>query len=113
MQPTDAARLKLVDQGMEVLDRVVRREHPNLSSAYFTVKRAGWLRIGVGSAVKRKVLAFDSGFQLGAGKVASVRGQALSSNVRPESRLRKETASLVEELLAGWRELGSRWQTAG
>jgi hypothetical protein len=53
-------------------------------------------------------LAFDSGFQLGAGKLASVRGHALSSNLRLESRLRKETALLIEELLAGWRELGGR-----
>ena len=37
-------------------------------------------------------IAFDSGFQLGAGKLASVRRQALSSSMRLESRLRKETA---------------------
>lgn len=211
MEAMDANRLKLVTAGMEALDGVMRREHPDLSSAYFTVKRAGWLRIGVGSAVKRKVLvrvegptaapdddvlleikevtnldgvpclegptnppavrivdgtqqlgrlkhdilavgptllipaavdraehwlewwvtswepsyrevrlgdlrsvmdladiAFDSGFQLGAGKLASERQQALSSNVRLETRLRKETAALIDELLAGWRELGER-----
>jgi uncharacterized protein DUF2252 len=211
MQPMDATRLKLVAVGMEALDRVVRREHPDLSSAYFAVKRAGWLHVGVGSAVDKKVLirvegstldpdddvlleakevtnfdgvrclerpttppavrvidgtrqlgrlkhdilavgptllipaavdraehwldwwvsswepsyhevrlsdlrsvkdvadiAFDSGFQLGAGKLASVRRQALSSDMRLESRLRKETAILIEELLAGWRELGGR-----
>ena len=56
MQPMDATRLKLVAAGMETLDRVVRPEHPDLSSAYFAVKRAGWLRVGVGSAVNRKVL---------------------------------------------------------
>ena len=211
MQPMDATRLKLVAAGMEALDCVVRRERSDLSSAYFAVRRAGYLRIGVGSAVKGKVLirvegptsdpdddvllegkevtnldgvrclersttapavrvidgtrqlgrlkhdilavgptllipaaveraehwldwwisswepsyrevrlsdlrsvkdladiAFDSGFQLGAGKIASVRGQALSSNLRLENRLRKETAILVEELLKGWRDLGVR-----
>ena len=53
-------------------------------------------------------IAFDSGFQLGAGELASVRRQALSSNMRLERRLRKETAILIEELLAGWRELAGR-----
>jgi hypothetical protein len=53
-------------------------------------------------------IVFDSGFQLGAGKLASVRRQALSFNTRMEGRLRKETAILIEELLAGWRELGGR-----
>jgi uncharacterized protein (DUF2252 family) len=211
MQPMDPARLKMLPTAMEALDRVVRREQPDLSSTYFAVKRAGWLRVGVGSAINRKVLirvegptldpdddvlleakevtvldgigcleapatspavrvidgtrqlgrlkhdllavgptllipavadraehwlewwvsswepsyhevrlsdlrsvedladiAFDAGVQLGAGKLASVRGPALSSNIKLESRLRKETAILIEELLAGWRELGRR-----
>ena len=50
-------------------------------------------------------IAFDSGVQLGAGKVVSVRPQALSSVQELEGRLRKETSTIVEELLAGWREL--------
>jgi hypothetical protein len=53
-------------------------------------------------------IAFDSGVQLGAGKVVSVRGQELASNTSIEQRLRKETATIVEELLAGWRELARR-----
>ena len=35
---------------------VVRREHPDLSSPYFAVKRAGSLHVGVGSAVDKKIL---------------------------------------------------------
>ena len=212
MQPMDEAPLKSLLAGMEDVDRLVRRERPNLAPGYFAVTRAGWLRIGVGSAATRKVLvraqgpttdpdddvlieakeaaslegvscleqpttqpgvrvidgtrqlgrwkhdimavgpallipvapdraehwlkwwvvsswepsyrevhlsdlrsvkdlgdiAFDSGVQLGAGNLASVRQQALSSNMRLESRLRKESAILIEELLAGWRELGGR-----
>jgi hypothetical protein len=50
-------------------------------------------------------IAFDSGVQLAAGKVVSVRPQALSSVQALEVRLRKETSMIVEELLAGWREL--------
>jgi Uncharacterized protein conserved in bacteria (DUF2252) len=211
MQPMDEARLKSVVAGMEDLDRLVRRERPNLASGYFAVTRAGWLRMGVGSAATRKVLiraqgpttdpdddvlleakevtnlegvrclegptnplavrvidgtrqlgrlkhdvlavgptllipaaadraehwlewwvsswepsyrevhlsdlrsvkdladiAFDSGVQLGAGKLISVRKEALSSVVTREDRLRKETSTIVEELLAGWRELAGR-----
>jgi hypothetical protein len=53
-------------------------------------------------------IAFDAGVQLGAGKLISVRQDALSSLDRLEGRLRRETAVIVEELLAGWRELRER-----
>ena len=48
-------------------------------------------------------IVYDSGVQLGSNKLPSVRKQALSSAVALESRLRKETITIVEELLAGWR----------
>jgi hypothetical protein len=211
MLAMDEARLKSVVEGMGGLDRLVRRERSDLAPGYFAVVRAGWLRIGVGSAAVRKVLVrvqgptsdpaddvlleakevtnldglacledsrtpqavrvidgtrqlgrlkhdilaigptllipaaadraehwldwwveswepsyreirlsdfrsvkeladivYDSGVQLGAGKLSDVRQQALSSDVRLEVRLRKETSKLVEELLAGWRELTRR-----
>jgi hypothetical protein len=53
-------------------------------------------------------ISFDSGLQLGAGKVVSVRSEELASNTRLEQRLRKETSTIVEELLAAWRELAGR-----
>lgn len=211
MQPMDEATSRSVAHGMEDFERLVRRERPQLSSGYFAVVRAGWLRIGVGSAATRKVLirvqgpttargddvlievkevanlgglgcleesttpqavrvidgtrqlgrlkhdilavgptmlipaaadraehwldwwvaswepsyrevhlsdlrsasdladiAFDSGVQLGANKLPSVREQTLSSLVKYEPRLRKETSSIVEELLVGWKELAGR-----
>jgi uncharacterized protein (DUF2252 family) len=211
MQPMVEARLKSLVTGMEALDRLVRLERSDLAPGYFAVIRAGWLRIGVGSAAARKVLirvqgpttdpeddvlleakevanlgglacledsatpqaarviagtrqlgrlkhdilavgptllipsvadraehwldwwvsswepsyrevrlsdlrsvedlsdiVYDSGVQLGAGKLDSVRKQTLSSVGRLESRLRKETSRIVEELLAGWRELAAR-----
>src|SRR5262249_10954267 len=52
-------------------------------------------------------IAFDAGVQPGAGKLASARPRALSSVDKTEARLRKETSAIVEELLAGWRELGA------
>jgi hypothetical protein len=46
--------------------------------------------------------------QLGANKTVAVREQALASVVKYEPRLRKETSTIVDELLAGWRELAER-----
>lgn len=53
-------------------------------------------------------VVFDSAVQLGAGKIVAVRSQELASNTRFEQRLRKETSTIVGELLAGWRELAGR-----
>jgi len=56
MQPMDDARMKLLVLGMEALDRAVRQDRPDLAPTYFAVVRAGWLNMGVGSAVVRKIL---------------------------------------------------------
>ena len=211
MQPLDEATSKSVVQGMEDLDRLVRSDRPELAPGYFSVVRAGGLRIGVGSASTKKALirvqgptnargddvlieikevanlaglscleqsatpqavrvingtrqigrlkydilavgptmlipaaagraepwldwsvaswepsyrevrisdlrsvrdlsdiSFDSGLQLGANKTPAVRERALASVMKYEPRLRKETSAIVEELLAGWRELATR-----
>jgi hypothetical protein len=60
------------------------------------------------SATELSEIAFDSGLQLGANKTIAVRGQALSSVMKYEPRLRKEASAIVEELLAGWKELAGR-----
>jgi len=213
MQQMDDRTAKLVADGMEDFARLMRRERPDLPSGYFSVVRAGLLRIGVGSATLPKVLirvqgptassdddvlveakeaanldgvaclgkatgppairvidglrqlgrlkhdilavgptmlipaaadraspsldwwvsswepsyrelhlsdiessselaavAFDAGVQLGAGgpQDAEPRSALLFSIGALEGRLRKETRTVVEELLAGWRELGGR-----
>lgn len=211
MQPMDDVRSKYVIEAMQVIERLIRRDHPDLAPGYLTVVRAGWGRMGVGSAVNRKIvirvqgpttdpedddlveakevanldgigclegsagppplrivegtrqlgrlshtilaagsslgiatdraeqwlgwwianwepsyrevrlsdlrsvqdlsaIVYDAGVQLGAGeaKDAAVRKQALSSLVRLKGRVVKETSMIVEELLAGWRELGRR-----
>ena len=211
MQPLDEATSKSVVQGMGDLDRLVRSDRPELAPGYFSVVRAGWLRIGVGSAATKKALirvqgpttargddvlieikevanlgglgcleqsatpqavrvingtrqigrlkydilavgpttliaaaagraepwldwsvaswepsyrevrisdlrsvrdlsdiSFDSGLQLGANKTTAVRERALASLMKYEPRLRKETSAIVEELLAGWKELATR-----
>ena len=60
------------------------------------------------SAEELAEIAFVSGWQLGVGKVPSVKSLELSSYTTLESRLRKETSLIVDELLAGWRELTGR-----
>ena len=213
MQPMQEPAATSVLEGMKAFERVVRQERPNLENGYFAVKRAGWLRTGVGSAAIRKVLirvqgptpdddddelleakevasldgvtcladpatppalrivdamrqlgrlrhdilavgptllipaaadraepflqwwvsnwepsyrevnladlrsvsdladiVYDSGVQLGAGDPAdaSTRRQLTSSALTLEDRMRKETVAIVDELLAGWRELAGR-----
>jgi uncharacterized protein (DUF2252 family) len=209
MQPMDDADYQSVVQGMEAFERFMRPERPDLAPGYFAVIRAGWLRIGVGSAAAKKVLVrvqgpttareddvlieakevanldglgcletsatrqaarvisgtrqigrlkydilavgptvlipsvgraehwldwcvsswepsyrevnlsdlrsvadladlvFDSGVQLGANKLSTAREPALAAVVKYEARLRTETSAIVEELLAGWRELAN------
>jgi hypothetical protein len=46
--------------------------------------------------------------QLGANKLVAVRERALAAAERLEGRLRTETLGIVEDLLAGWRELAAR-----
>ena len=56
MEPMPAAASKSVVENMEAFERFIRLERPDLGSGYFAVKRAGWLRMGVGSTALRKVL---------------------------------------------------------
>jgi hypothetical protein len=56
MRPMSEASLNAIVTGMEAFAQFMSREHPDLSPAYFQVTRAGWLRIGVGSAATPKVL---------------------------------------------------------
>ena len=56
MQPMEEALSKAVVAGMEAFERFIRQDRADLPAGYFTVKRAGWLRIGVGSGVTKKVL---------------------------------------------------------
>ena len=211
MQPMDDVSSKYVVEAMKIVDGFIRRDRPDLAPGYLTVVRAGWGRMGVGSAVTSKIvvrvqgptsdpeddalleakevanldgisclepppktralrivdgtrqlgrlrydilaagpslgipaerseqwlgwwiaswepsyrevhlsdlrsvqdlsaIVYDAGVQLGAGeaKDAAVRKAALSSLVRIRDRVVKETSTIVEELLAGWRELGGR-----
>ena len=56
MQPMADDTVKSVVDGMVAFERFVRSERPDIAAGYFAVTRAGWLRLGVGSAAARKVL---------------------------------------------------------
>lgn len=56
IEPMDEARTKAIVAGMEGFERLIRAERPDLAPGYFAVKRAGWLRLGVGSSSITKVL---------------------------------------------------------
>jgi uncharacterized protein (DUF2252 family) len=56
MQPMDDAMSTAIVAGMKTFEQFVRRNRHDLPPGYFTVKAAGWLRMGVGSYLTRKVL---------------------------------------------------------
>ena len=68
------------------------------------------------SAQDLSALVYDSGVQLGAGSIhattapdaATFRAESLTAIATLELRLRNETKNLVEEMLRGWRDLGTR-----
>lgn len=53
-------------------------------------------------------ISFDAGLQLGAAKIDEARSQELESTKKLEQRLKREASGIVEELLAGWREMAGR-----
>jgi hypothetical protein len=56
MEPMADGSIKAVVTGMDTFSLLMRKERPELAPDYFRVVRAGWLRMGVGSAVSKKVL---------------------------------------------------------
>ena len=56
MQPMADATLKSVNESMDAFDRFIRPQRPISQRGTLPWLRAGWLRVGVGSAAIRKVL---------------------------------------------------------
>jgi Uncharacterized protein conserved in bacteria (DUF2252) len=61
MAPMDEASEDSVVAGMNAISHFVSAERPDLPPGYLTVVRAGWLRMGVGSAVSDKILIRTQG----------------------------------------------------
>ena len=56
MRPMEAAALEAVVAGLRAVEPLVAAQRPELPPGYLTVIRAGWLQMGVGSAVVPKIL---------------------------------------------------------
>ena len=56
MQPLADVTMKLLVAAIEAFARILLRERPDLTPEYFRVVRAGWLSIGIGSAVSPKIM---------------------------------------------------------
>jgi hypothetical protein len=57
MQPASVEELAAAASSLVLVEGLVRLTRPELALGYFSVKKIGWLRSGVGSALTRKVLA--------------------------------------------------------
>ena len=56
MVPMSDGALEAAVVGVQAFASFISKERPEFSPGYFTVVRAGWLRIGVGSAVNPNIL---------------------------------------------------------
>jgi uncharacterized protein DUF2252 len=56
MEPMSETVTKGVTTAMSEFARIVQQGRPDLPDAYFRIARAGWLRMGIGSATAKKVL---------------------------------------------------------
>lgn len=65
MEPLSARVLKGVTAAMVIFAEAVQQQRPDLPDAYFRIARAGWLRIGIGSATAKKVLIRVDGPSIG------------------------------------------------
>ncbi|HEY7170920.1 MAG TPA: DUF2252 family protein [Vicinamibacterales bacterium] len=113
MQPMDEAASKSLVADLQALERFIARERPGLPAGYFTVVRAGWLRIGVGSSGLRKVLiraqgptaAPDDDVLLEVKEAANLNGLACieNSTIMPGARIveaNRQLGRLKHDILA-------------
>jgi hypothetical protein len=56
MTAMDDMPAKGVAAAMRVFGDLVRQQRPDIDAGYFRIVRAGWLQVGIGSAIGRKVL---------------------------------------------------------
>jgi hypothetical protein len=75
MQPMDTDTAKTVVTGMAAFERLIGPERPDLPPGFFAVVRSGWLRIGVGSAVLRKILVRVQGLTPAPGDDVLIEGK--------------------------------------
>ena len=105
MVPMSDAALKAVVMSAQAFAAFLHLERPDLSPGYFDVVRAGWLRIGVGSAVNPKILIRVQGPTSGPGDDELLEAKEVKylGNLRClEARASQPTLRVVD----GTRQLG-------
>ena len=65
MEPLSARVMNGVTNAMVMFAHAVQQKRPDLPDAYFRIARAGWLRIGIGSATAKKILIRVDGRTIG------------------------------------------------
>jgi hypothetical protein len=101
----EEASSRAVAKGMEDLDRLARLERSDLAPGYFAVIRAGWLRIGVGSATTRKVLIRVQGPTTDPGDDVLLEGKE-AANLDGLACLEDSGTPQATRVIAGTRQLG-------
>jgi len=105
MRPMEEASSKSIVASMEIFQRFMLRERPDLPPHFFTVVRVGWLRIGVGSAVAKKVLVRVQGFTTDPEDDVLLEGKE-AANLDGLGCLEGSTAPPAARIIAGTRQLG-------
>ncbi len=83
MGPMTEVEMETVSASLTIFSRLVDRERPDLAPGYLQVVRAGWLRLGVGSALSRKILIRVQGPSAEPAGRRADRGQGVTVPGRP------------------------------
>lgn len=105
MQPMDAPGAQALVDGLAALQTLVQEQRPDLAPGYFRVVRAGWLRIGVGSAATRKVLIRAQGPTAGPEDDVVLEGKEVA-NLEGVSCLEGRASPPAIRVVDGTRQLG-------
>jgi Uncharacterized protein conserved in bacteria (DUF2252) len=105
MQPMDTDTAKALAVAMEAFGRFIGPERPDLPPGFFAVVRAGWLRMGVGSAALRKVLVRVQGLTPAGGDDVLIEGKEAGS-LDGLACLEKSTEPPAIRVIDAMRQLG-------
>ena len=105
MQPMEEASTRAVEAGMAAVAPLLRKERPDLSPDYFQIVRAGWLRLGIGSAISKKILVRVQGPSVDPTDDELIEAKA-AGNLDGLSCLDAQASATVLRVIAGNRQLG-------
>jgi uncharacterized protein (DUF2252 family) len=94
-----------IDASIRRFDRLLRSVNPNLPSRYLRVKKQGWVRVGVGSALTPKVLLRVEGPSRSPEDDVIIEGKQLS-NLRGVSCLELPKTAEAFRVISGTEQIG-------